>query len=293
MAATLTPVEDVTEVTENDLPVELDNLDDGTDEVTEDGVSASGQSDAADATEAALKEIEDIFLEIGAEDVEVDRVKLDKKFQADCKTGEKTYNQLLVLMHDTVKAEIHLDPKVLDENGNQFPTWAKWFADRTKNFPGMGKALTAKYAKELLANDASIRDIVKATGMSRGWVMNRKKEVEGEPSYHEIAKGKKEAEKAANDAVVAEAKKLLADAEAEAKADAEELESGSTVGATKAFEAGVAAVAKVMDVIAQLSPEQRDKWRDVLQKADKATGVYNGIVEHNEAVNEQAEKNAA
>jgi hypothetical protein len=203
-------------------------------------------------------------------DVQIDRVKLDKTVQGALKKEEGNLAVLLQLMDDSWWSQIWLDERIVDENGKPFKTWGTWYADRVKNYPIAKSAITKPFIKSMLEN-ASVREVVAASGMSRGYVHELNLERQGKQTTKEKNAVKKEADKKAE-----AAKTEAPSAEGVAGAD------GS--GTTALVDAAVSAIDKVIDQIANLSSEDLARFSAKVAAANTAADAMTGINQVNAAV---------
>ena len=121
------------------------------------------------------------------EGLQVDRLKLHKAVLSEAGKGEKQIAIILQLLDDSFWSEVHNDPRVLDADGKPFKTWGLWFAFVMQGFPVAREVLGKPVVAKMLAK-ASVREVVAATGWSRGYVHEVNLERQGKTSQTSKAK---------------------------------------------------------------------------------------------------------
>ena len=210
-------------------------------------------------------------LTIDGENVQIDRLKLDKAVQGQLKKENNSAAVTLGLLEDSFWTNIHEDPRVTDENGKPFKTWGLWYADRLRPFE-LAKELFSKPLIAKLLVRASVREVVSATGWSRGYVHEVNLERQGKPTTKE--------------------KKAAAKAEAEKAAKAAPAEGASESGAPELsglVDAAVSAIDKVVDQIANLSAADLARFSAKVAEGHAAAEAMTGINQVNAAVDAQTE----
>jgi hypothetical protein len=216
----------------------------------------------------------DTLVKVG--ELQIDRAQLDKTVQSALKKEEGNLAYLLQLMDDSFWSQIWLDPRVTDKDGKPFATWGKWYADRVKAYPIAKSAITPTFVKSMLVN-ASVREVVAACGMSRGYVHELNLERQGK----QTTKQKRAASKQGGSKTADQAKQEVAD---QANQTADALAKGSDL--SRIVTALVPLVTKAIDLIAEMDS-------DTLATFQRAMVAGNTAADAMVAVNAQGAKVAA
>lgn len=216
------------------------------------------------------------FGEVDGKPVQLDRLELDKAFQAQGKREDKSAAAFLGLALDTFWSNIHEDPRVLDANGNQFKNWGEWYKDRTKDLELVKEIFTKELLKRLLVKE-SVRSVAAATGWSRGYIHDVNQELQGKPTAAEKRAAKKEADKkAANEAANAPQTPEQPTSEQPAAPSAP----------SELVDVAVSAIDAVLVVIANLSPEDLTRFQGKVAEAHAAADTTVSIHELEASVEE-------
>jgi hypothetical protein len=208
------------------------------------------------------------FGEVDGKPVALDRLELDKAFQAQGKREEKNAAAFLGLALDTFWSNIHEDPRVTDAEGNQFKNWGEWYKDRTKDLELVKEIFTKELLKRLLVKE-SVRSVAAATGWSRGYIHDVNQELQGKPTAAQKRAAKKEADK--------KAAEEAANAPVEAGSVPEQGEQSQPSSPSELVDAALVAIDEVVNHIADLSPEDLARFTDRIAGAQTAIDVMAGI----------------
>jgi hypothetical protein len=215
--------------------------------------------------------------EVDGKAVQLDRLALDKDFQRQVKKEETGLGILLQLALDTYWSNIHLDPRVVDAEGNQFKNWGLWYADRIKGYELVKEVFTKEFLKKLLVKE-SVRSVAAATNWSRGYIHDVNQELQGKPTAAQKRAAKKEADKKAADEAVTSPAEQGASPEQVASPEQSNSPSGLV-------DAAVSAIDAVIAVIANLSPEDLARFGGKVAEAHTAAEAMTGINEVEVEVN--------
>jgi hypothetical protein len=206
--------------------------------------------------------------------VQIDRLALDKSVQRAFKSEEGNLAYLLQLMDDSFWSEIWLDERVTNAEGKQFKTWGLWYADRVKDYPIAEGAITKPFIRKMLEN-ASVREVMAASGKSRGYVHELNLERQGK----QTTKEKNAVKKAAAEKAKAEGASTPAEVTSE---------QGGTSDLSVLVDEAVSAISKVINQIANLTAEDLARFSAKVAEGHTAADAMTGINQVNEAVNEKA-----